>query len=162
METFKSWALSAVTAATVAAVISLLTPSGNFEKTIKILITLFVLAAFVVPFVKSDVFADFSGVTDGIKEVIEDNELEKEVREEVADSLQNAVKAEISAYLLQNNIDVKYIGIKVCVEDDNNIFVEKITIALSEYIQTEEFEKYIATRFGVAPDFVLEQEVSDE
>ncbi len=161
METFKSWAVSVVAAATIAAIISLLAPVGNFEKTIKIIVTLFVLASFIAPFVKSDIFDDFSGITDGMEEIIEENELENEVEEEIADSLKSAVESEISAYFAGKGIDITDIKTDVRIEDDNSIFVKRISIVLPGNTPTEEFENYISARFGVVPDFTFGSEVSD-
>ena len=54
MEVIKSWALSVTAAAIISAVISFVSPSGTLEKTVNMVIAIFVLLSFLTPFVKID------------------------------------------------------------------------------------------------------------
>ena len=158
METFKSWAVSSVTAAAVVTVISLLSPSGNLEKSIKIIIALFLIAAFIMPFSKSDIAFESFDINRGIKEIIDENKLDNEVKKNVADSLENAVETEISAYF--SGVDIDYVSVeaKVSVDQDNNVYTQSISIILSEKIPTYELEKFVSERFEIKPDVKFESE----
>ena len=158
METFKSWAVSSVTAAAVVTVISLLSPSGNLEKSIKFIIALFLIAAFIIPFSNSDIAFESFDINRGIKEIIDENELNNEVKKNVEDSLENAVETEISAYLSGVDIDYVSVEVKVSVDKDNNIYTQSISIILSEKILTYELEKFVSERFGIKPDVKFESE----
>ncbi len=158
METFKSWAVSSVTAAAVVAVISLLAPSGNLEKTMKFIIALFLLTAFILPFSRSDVAADFFDSNNGIKELIDENKLENEVKKQVADSLENAVETEICAYLSGIGIDFVSVEAKVSVDQENNVYTQSINIVLREKTPTYELDAFVSERFGIKPDVKFESE----
>lgn len=158
METFKSWAVSSVTAAAVVTVISLLSPSGNLEKSIKIIIALFLIAAFIMPFSKSDIVVESFDINRGIKEIIDENKLDNEVKKNVADSLENAVETEICAYLSGVGVDYVSVEAKVSVDRDNNVYTQSISIILSEKISTYELEKFVSERFEIKPDVKFESE----
>lgn len=158
METFNSWALSAVAASTVAGVISLLAPSGNFEKTIKIVITLFILVSFVMPFVRSGSVSGVFESNEGIKEFIEENELNNEVKSQVEDSLENVIVTQVEAFLSSSGVIFNYVEAKVNVDEANNVFVKSITIYAEDFFETEEAEKFIIDNFGIKPDIVFESE----
>lgn len=157
METFKSWAASSVTAAAVAAVLSLLAPSGNIEKTIKIVIALFLLAAFILPFSRSEVNL-FLDSNKGIKEIIDENIAEKEMNKHIKDSLKSAVETEIRAYLSGVGIECVNVEAEVYVDDDKNICTQSISILLSKKIPTYELDVFVTERFGVKPDVKFESE----
>jgi len=158
LETFKSCAVSSVTAAVISAVISLLAPSGNMEKTIKIIVVLFLLASFAVPFAQSEVVADFFDSNKGIKEIIDENKIDNKVKKEVKDSLENAVETEISAYL--SGVDIAFVSVdaKVSVDYEMNISLESITVVLPNEIPTYDLEVFVSERFGLMPDVKFESE----
>lgn len=65
MEIIKSWALSFSAAAVITAVIGFLSPSGAFDKSVKIISALFMLLCFIVPITKG-------GITGVVKDEVED------------------------------------------------------------------------------------------
>ncbi len=158
MVTFKSWAISAVTAAAVVAVISLLTPSGSMEKTLKTIIGLFLLASFILPFSGSDIAAGLFDSNKGIKEIIDENKYENEMKKNVSDSLESAIETEICAYLSNAGVAFVNVEAEVSVDDKNNINTNSIVIVLRENIPNNEIITFISERFGVAPDVKVEPE----
>ena len=78
MEVIKSWALSVTAAAIISAVISFVSPSGTLEKTVNMVIAIFVLLSFLTPFVKIDRNELLSVEVEHINEWIEENKLKKE------------------------------------------------------------------------------------
>lgn len=158
MLTFKSWAVSAVTAAAVVCVISFLTPSGGMEKTLKTIIGLFLMASFILPFSGSDIASGLFESTKGIKEIIDENKYENEMKKSVSDSLENAIETEICAYLSNAEVDYIKVEAEVYVDSKNNIDTKSILIVLREDIQINEIVSFISERFGAEPDVIVESE----
>lgn len=158
MLTFKSWAVSVVTAAAVVCVISFFTPSGAMEKTLKTIIGLFLMASFILPFSGTDIASGLLESTNGIKEIIDENKYENEMKKSVSDSLENAIEAEICAYLSNAEVDYIKVEAEVYVDSKNNIDTKSILIVLREDIQINEIISFISERFGAEPDVIVESE----
>ena len=158
MLTFKSWAVSAVTAAAIVGVISLFTPSGSMEKTLKTVIGLFLLASFILPLSDSDITGSLFKSNEGIKEIIDENEYENEIKNNVSDSLESTIKTEICAYLSNAGVAFTDVEAHVSVDDKNNIETQSIVIVLREDVQIEDIIDFISERFGVVPEVKIEAE----
>lgn len=158
MEVIKSWALSVTAAAIITAVISLISPSGALEKSVKTVISLFMLLSFIAPFVKFDTNELFSADVEHINEWIEDNKLKKEVEYETISILKNEIVTRINTYINENIKSKSEVDVKITISENYDIVIEKISIVLYAQTDISEIERYVKNEFGITPEIGIRAE----
>ena len=158
MEVIKSWALSVTGAAIITAVISLISPSGALEKSVKTVISLFMLLSFIAPFVKIDTSELFSVDVEHINECIEDNKLKKEVEYETISILKNEIVTRINTYINENIKSKSEVDVKISISENYDIVIEKISIVLHAQTDISEIERYVKNEFGIIPEIGIRAE----
>ncbi len=152
MDILKSWALSVTAASVIAAVITFVSPSGNIEKSVKTVTSLFMLLCFIVPLVNADVYKSDDIYLEGISEWIDDGKLKKEVENEAISVLENEITAKIKAYTEEKGIYNSEIQVLVNVSDEYDIAIEKISIELKDNVDTYDIIKFVEDEFSITPE----------
>lgn len=153
MEDLKSWAVCAVASAAVAAVVDLLAPQGGSEKPMKFITSVFVLLAFISP------FADFEpleiGYSQGIDDFIEAYELEQAVEQQAKDALSSQIVSSLGAYIESLGVSYSEIDVKVDIDSDKNISIDRITVLLvqADSYAEQKISEYAKENYGVEPRF---------
>ena len=160
METIKQWALSLLATCIVTAVVGFLVPSGKFEKTLKILTSLFLIFGFCIPLTKLDINTQAFDETNGIKTRIDEKLLEEEIEKEVVQVLENEIKNQITLYLSQRNISFTEIIPEIKIDADQNIEIISIIIKLNDMADINIIENFVYQRFGIVPEVDIESGVS--
>ncbi|MBQ3498763.1 MAG: stage III sporulation protein AF [Clostridia bacterium] len=158
MDILKSWALSVTAASVIAAVITFVSPSGNIEKSVKTVTSLFMLLCFIVPLVNADVYKSDDIYLEGISEWIDDGKLKKEVENEAISVLENEITAKIKAYTEEKGIYNSEIQVLVNVSDEYDIAIEKISIELKDNVDTYDIIKFVEDEFLITPEVTVVME----
>ena len=127
MEFIKNWVLIIVSAAVAGSVMLLLCPSGNMERTVKTIISIFLLSAIILPFSGSGfIKLDFIQYKETSGEVYKDN-IDVIFTEFTADEVENLIKRSL------NDNSVAYDDIMAVVsKKDDVINIEKIVLNIGE------------------------------
>lgn len=149
MEVIKSWALSVTAAAIISAVISFVSPSGTLEKTVNMVIAIFVLLSFLTPFVKIDRNELFSVEVEHINEWIEENKLKKELEFETISILKNEIITKVNSYINEKMKIKSEVDVEINISENYDIVIEKIGIILYEQSDVSDLTKYIEDEFQV-------------
>lgn len=149
MEVIKSWALSVTAAAIISAVISFVSPSGTLEKTVNMVIAIFVLLSFLTPFVKIDRNELFSVEVEHINEWIEENKLKKELEFETISILKNEIITKVNSYINEKMKIKSEVDVEINISENYDIVIEKIGIILYEQTDVSDLTKYIEDEFQV-------------
>ncbi len=159
MDVLKSWAVSVIAAAVVTAAVSYFSPSGKLDKSVKIITALFMLICLISPFVKSDINEKFFIDVEKVSEWLADNKLKKEVECEVESMLENSVCSRISAYLVNEGAEKSEVNVKVKIDENNNVKIQKIDIRLFEKIDENNLKTFVETEFETTPviSYALEE-----
>lgn len=126
MEFVKEWALGLVVAAIVGAVVLMLTPNSTIEKQVRTAVSLFLLIAFIYPFL-SDI--DISDIIDQT-EMSYDVEKNSNITEIISSEMENQLKNKIEAVLSSVGIKAKEIKIDVSVNQANEMQVDNVKIII--------------------------------
>ncbi len=132
MDFIKNWVLIIVSAAVVGSVALLLCPSGNMEKTVKTVISIFMLSAIVMPFASSGFMElDLRQYNEISGEAYKENsgEILKEI---TTDEIENLIKKSL------NDNSIAYDDIMAVVSEyDNVINIEEIVLTVTDGSGTE-------------------------
>lgn len=126
MEFVKEWALGLVVAAIVGAVVLMLTPNSTIEKQVRTAVSLFLLIAFIYPFL-SDI--DISDIIDQT-EMSYDVKKNSNITEIISSEMENQLKNKIEAVLSSVGIKAKEIKIDVSVNQANEMQVDNVKIII--------------------------------
>lgn len=152
MEAIRSWALSVTAAAIISAVISLISPSGALEKTVKTIIALFVLLSFLAPLTKTFRSDLFSVDVEHINEWIEENKLKKEIESETISVLKSEIVSKISSYINENINAKSEVVAEISISENYDIVIERISIGLDKVNDTSGIQRYVEEEFDIIPE----------
>ena len=155
MEVIKTWALSVSAASVITTVIGFLSPSGSFDKSLKIIAAFFMLLCFIVPFTETEAIKYMGDEVEKMSEWLVDNKFNKEIENEVAEMLQTSVKSQISAYLNNIGIDNADINVKIEIDENQNIEIVKISIVLFNEINIDSLATFVESTFEVLPEITV-------
>ena len=128
MDFIKSWTLTIVTAAVIGSLIVTLTPSGGTEKTVRTVVSLFLLVSFFLPFIKEN---DFGFITQGNQPLFE-SAPEFDHNELMSDMMQNEVKRLVTEVLDSHSVKYTEINVDISVSD-NEIRLFKFVVSKSSF-----------------------------
>lgn len=151
LEALLSWAGSLVTAMIVAMVVSFIAPDDDSQKPIKLIIALFVLVSFFMPFTS----VELPGLDEvkGFDEYVENSALEDSVENYAADLLSAQIVSSITAYLKNIGINSSDISVNIDIDDEKNISVKSITVKLngSDLQKVSGLNGFCSENYGVKP-----------
>ena len=155
MEIIKSWALSFSAAAVITAVIGFLSPSGAFDKSVKIISALFMLVCFIVPITKGGITGVVKDEVEDISEWLVDSKQVKKVENDVLSALESSAESRISSYLKNIGTDKSEIEIEIKIDETKNIKIKKISITLFEKSDYKSIEEFVISEFGISPEITV-------
>ncbi len=158
METIKSWAVSAVTAAGICAVFSFITPSGFASKSIKVLLAVFMIFCFLSPLSKVEFDFESGEILNGVTGWLEDSRLEKTARKQLADNLANEIESRIGAYLTDRGENGFEVNAYIEIDANDEISIRKIDIDLQAETDANPLRDFVISNFGIAPDITVKSE----
>lgn len=124
METLHLWVTGLCTAAVISAVVTVLTPSGALEKSIKSVISVFLICAMIMPFFKAKI-----NINNNSSIILdESNETATDMNEAVCEQTENYLKSTVEEVLEKNGISFREVIIDMKIEDDN-ISVNSVTVS---------------------------------
>ncbi len=152
MDFIKQWALGLVAAAVAGTAVLLLTPKGVTEKQVKTAVSLFLLVAFIYPFV-SDV--DFTEVFsfNGIKTAEFDENGTSKILEK---SLESEMEMKFEKHLREKGINFRDINIDITVKENNEISVDRIVVT-SEDDNSEEIKSALKEEYGTVAEVEVQE-----
>ncbi len=153
MNFIKQWALGLAVAAVIGAVIMILTPQGSVEKQVKTAVSLFILVAFMYPFV-SDI--DFKEIFSDIPAASTQSR-EEEIRASLAAELEAEMKQSIDEALTQNGIKALHIDIDITVTKDGEVSADRVAVTVAENVSTANAKRILKEKVGITAEI----EVSD-
>lgn len=121
MDTVKQWVLTVVIAAAAGAIVLMLSPEGEVNKSVKTAVSLFLMAAMIMPFAK--------GVELNLGDIFAESEAEQpDLTDSVCEQMKAALTVKIQDILEENGIKYENINIDMNIED-NEITVNGIEIS---------------------------------
>ncbi len=125
METVKLWVMSICISAIVGAVVLTLCPNGAMEKSVKTVVSIFLISSMLLPLINNE-------KTNLNFDISESEEIGNgEIDDTVASAFEENLKNEIQNTLEKNNIKVTKIEVSANI-DNNEITVNKIEITVDE------------------------------
>lgn len=120
MDTVRQWVLTVAISAAAGAVVLMLSPGGSVNKSVRTAVSLFLMTAMVLPFVRNFSF--------DIPNIIPDASTEQpDISASVEEQMKAALKTEIGKILDKNGIKYREINIDMNISD-NTVTVRKIEI----------------------------------
>ncbi len=162
METIKEWAISLSATCVIASLVELVTPSGRFEKSVKILTALLLIICFVSPIFKLDLNALKFEQISGVEGWINDEQMENEMESEVINVLKKEIRNRLTTYFSQNNIHYLDVSSDITIDENKNISISSITIVLCEDRNRRLIEEFVYSDFGIIPQIVIDSGVMNE
>ncbi len=124
MDFVKEWALGLVVAAIAGTVALVLTPHSAVEKQVRTAISLFLLVAFVYPFISDVDTSDiFSSIQIQYPESADDTGMMY-----IAESVKSETQSKIAEVLERNGINYKEINIDISVKENNEVEIKRICV----------------------------------
>ena len=129
MEEIKQWIICIVICSLVTAIVSVLSPQGGTERALKTVVSVFMICAFLSPFLNGMVVdADFDFPD------FEENksELSSEILKAMLTETETQSETEIKKLLESLSVEFKEIKVYADINKDNEIFIRYISLSLPE------------------------------
>ncbi len=153
MDRIKQWIITIVLCSVIAAVVNILTPDSNVKKTMKIIVASFLVCAFISPFIQGEKI--------NFKEDLPDfslyySSLSLDISETMISETEKTVVKSISDTLKEDQVEYIEINVKAEVNDKNEIYIDSVTITLSDEYKSEEndISGKIQSMFAVEIDYI--------
>lgn len=131
-ETFSSWAAGICAAAVISAAVTALIPSGNLEKSVKTVVSVFLICSLVMPFVKGNVAIN----GDISKNIEEYEETENALLDEAQRQTEEFMKNSVVEILSENGIICEDVIIQSDMKDGELSIVSVTVVSPSADAQT--------------------------
>ncbi|NLB36493.1 MAG: hypothetical protein GX824_04235 [Clostridiales bacterium] len=130
MDDIRKWALCVTLCTFVGVIIYILSPKGALDKTMKTIISLFIIAALLSPFINGEgISLEQLSTIDSI-DTQKKTEIESLINEQVKQCVINAAREEIKAILKENNIDGGQILIITDINDAGSIIIKEAQVKI--------------------------------
>lgn len=140
MDFIKNWTFSVCATLIISVIFSVVSPKGTMGKFYKVIISLFIFASFIFPltdFDSSDFFREF--------------DFESEYQTVVEDTAEIKVKSIIEAELEKNGIKSAVVSCEAS-ESDNEISIDKVTIAVADAYECESVKDIVFNSLGIVAE----------
>lgn len=149
METIHSWALGLCAAAIIGSAAAVLTPSGSLEKSMKTIISVFLICAVILPF-----FKEKSAINNDLsKNFAECDEIEESVGKEVREQTESLLKSTVFDILERKGISCKDIVIQIETAD-NTVNVKSVTVIAPDK-DAQTVKDILKSEAGIDADVVM-------
>ncbi|HBL41478.1 MAG TPA: hypothetical protein DDY98_07940 [Ruminococcaceae bacterium] len=150
MQGIRSWVSSLIAAAILTGVVAFLTPKGNFEKPMKVLLSLVMLVSFLSAPV--GLVANSQELEDGLMALLDEYDAQEATEETVKKTLASEIVSSILAYAQSVGISVQSVRPSISIDEDNNIAIKRIEIVLYGAAENrEKIDDYVYRSFSVHP-----------
>ncbi len=150
METIHSWALGLCAAAVVGSAAAVLTPSGTFEKSIKTVISVFLICALIMPLFKEN-SALQSYLSINLDEAVK---VDESISEQIYMQTEKYFKNTVSEILKKNGISFKDIVIEIEAAEDT-VNVKSVTV-ISPDREAQAVRDILKNEAGIDADVVTQ------
>lgn len=153
MDELRLWITGLTTAAIIGAIVLVLAPGGGAEKTVKTMVSVFLVSSIVLPFAKN---ADWTTDADfSLEESVA--ETENLITNEISEQMKARIAASVENILKKEGIQVHSVSIDIKTDGDE-LSVEKITIALKKESsqKVNETAQILEAQLGVNADVTIE------
>lgn len=153
MDSIRLWITGISSAAIIGAIVLALAPSGGAEKTVKTMVSVFLVSSIILPISKdknwsfeTDLFAEESGT-----------EAEGSITAAITEQMKTKLATSVKNILLKEGIQVSSVGIDITTRGDE-MSVEKITVALKKESsqRVSEAAQLLEAQLGVKADVGIE------
>lgn len=150
MEGIRAWASSVIAAAILAGVVEFALPKTHLEKSVKVLLSLFMLISFLSPAV--GLLTAPQRTKSGLDELLEEYEAQEALEQTVRETLEQEIVSSIKAYAAQQGAALEKATATVHVDGNNNIAVERIEITVTGTAESKKaIDEYCWRSFSVHP-----------
>ena len=153
MDAIRLWVTGLTSAAIIGAIVLVLLPGGGAEKTVKTMVSVFLILSIVLPFAKN---ADWKLATDfSVEESAA--ETENSIARQMSEQMKTKLTLSIENILKKEGIQVYSVGIDIKTDGDE-ISVEKITVRIKKESSQSlgEAKQILETQLGVKADVEVE------
>lgn len=153
MDAIRLWVTGLTSAAIIGAIVLVLLPGGGAEKTVKTMVSVFLILSIVLPFAKN---ADWKLGTDfSVEESAA--ETENSIARQMSEQMKTKLTLSIENILKKEGIQVYSVGIDIKTDGDE-ISVEKITVRIKKESSQSlgEAKQILETQLGVKADVEVE------
>lgn len=156
MEELKSWAFSVCAAVVCGAVLNMLVPESNLQKTFKCVICVFILCVLVSPLSK----IKFPDIKDMNNEYYAgESELsENEFSELSAGLIEEKILNDTSELLKDEKINFDDISVKINISENGSIDINKFTLTLKNSDGLNSVKEKVEQKIGIEPEIVVSGE----
>ena len=153
MDELRLWITGLTTAAIIGAIVLVLAPGGGAEKTVKTMVSVFLVSSIVLPIAKN---TDWKAETEFY---LEENAAgtENSIAGEMAEQMKTKIADSVENILLKEGIQVHSVSIDIKTDGDE-LSVEKITVALKKASsqKVNETAQILEAQLGVNADVTIE------
>ncbi len=137
MNTIREIGISICVTAVAAAIFQGLIPKSNLEKTIRFVLSVFLLSCLIVPLTQ----LDFSSLGDSLTvfqtdDHVKENNLQDTVNQKLTELTEESVAQTMRLTLEENGIEVERIQVETTIEEDNSIMINRVIIS----VQTDDYQ----------------------
>lgn len=133
MNQVKIWVFSICTAAIVGSIVQILSPSGNMEKVMKVVVGIFFLSCTFVPLATLLPNINYEFEAGSLDQITEINEnMQNEITKQTVDYANTQITKAIGDTLEKNKINYKNISVNYNIEQDSSISINEIEITMDE------------------------------
>lgn len=145
MDGLRQWALCLIISAAAVAFVTIITPRGSTDKTVRAVAGIFVVSAIFTPL--ADMSLDFSAVNATEDAVVQSNDLS----DSVLDACRNAAEDAILSAAKEQKITVENIYTEAYIDTDNCIIIQSVTVDISADSagKADELEAVFSNLLGV-------------
>ena len=150
MNGLRSWTASVIAAAVLAGVMEAFLPKHRFEKSVKVLLTLFLLVSFLSPLLGSA--SGPQRLKSGLDDLLDQYEAQQALEQTVRQTLAREIEASVAAFAAENGFLVDRVKARVTVDANHKITVDRIEIIMAGTMeQQRELNEFVFDSFSVQP-----------
>lgn len=127
MDTFRQWMLCVIIAAGVGTLVCIVSPKGTIDKTVRIVVGIFIVSTICMSATDIDFEDAFLPVISG---KYEGERKSDEIDNYLISVCENTIETEVLRTAEKYGITVKSIGTDACIDDDNCIIINSISIKI--------------------------------
>ena len=146
MEALRQWAICLIIAAFAGAFVTVISPRGSMDKTVRAVAGVFVVAALCSPLAQLEDF-EFSFEEEDI--TYDENSFLPEAGEKLAEIYANTVADRVNEIASEAGTKTESVDADVSVDENGCIIIHKISVGISEPESAETLEKMLSEKLGV-------------
>lgn len=159
MNELKQWAITVTLCALVGTIVYIITPEGNIKKSVKVVVSIFFIAALLSPFIKGDkIDINLNLNKKYSSESVTDSKLQDNINKQMLEAAKESTIAEIKSILYSYKIYDGQIEADMDINDKNSIFIKSITI----FIDDSENANIEAVKNAIKKEFNLNAEIKQK